>query len=248
MTLQMIRAELVKIGGRRGTFGSGAALPLLAAIAVLVVLVVLRSTGHEGYESGEEALDTFELIGFFAVIGISLIGAQEGAYDVQAGTFRYLLISGKSALELYLLRVVALLVTAAIVVVPPSALAIIASYALPDAPDHDPLEGSDVAVFAWAAFLVAVVYGLIAMSVGALLRSSGAGIAAALVLNLGGLQLLLLVERLSEDLAQAMLPEAVATLSGENAHDSLVLAAAAVAAWLLAFLALGAWRTRRAEY
>ena len=248
MIWAMLSSELAKVRGRRGTFWTAIGLPLLVSIVTLVVLLVLKDAKPESYESGKNALDIFATSGLFVLLGVSLVGAQEGAYDVQQGTFRYLLMTGRSKSELYLLRVAVMLIVALLVALPSVALGLAASLLLPHAVDHKALELSDAALFAWTMLLIGFVYGLVAMSVGALLRSSGAAIAVSLGLNFIGLQLLALVEQVDDSLGKLMLPNAMATLSGDKAGDSIAIAALVVLVWLGAIVALGGFRTTRAEY
>ena len=92
--IEVIRQETLKIIRRRGLAWTAFGLALLGSIAVLVTYFVVREVRPEDYTSGVDALDTST--GIVAVIGFVmaiLIGATAGAWDVQHGTFRYLVLT-----------------------------------------------------------------------------------------------------------------------------------------------------------
>jgi len=243
----MLRQEVLKIVRRRGMYWSFVGLCLAAVVGVLVTALVVRATGRDSV-SGRDLLQTMTTLLLFAglVMGV-LVGAQEGAYDVQQGTFRYLVMTGRSKLGLYLLRIPAFLIAVAAALLPGVMLALIASAVVPlETFDVHPDLTDYVQAF-WLPFLFAAVFGLISLAVGALLRSVGAAIAVALVLNLAGLQLFQLLTLISDSLWVVVLPNAVGVLSGDDGA-SVWAAIVVVVCWLAAFVGAGALRTTRSEY
>ena len=246
--LEMIRQETLKILRRRGLAWTALGLSLLGAVAVIVTDVIVREARPDSYISGAELLDTSTgVVGFVSFVLAILIGATAGAWDVQHGTFRYLALTGTPRLSLYCARIPGFAAAIVLLFAPATAVAVLAPFVLP-LDGAEQATATDVGREIWGIVAVAWVYGLIAFSVGALLRSAGAGIVLSFVLSVGGFTLLALVDRLSKTLGELMLPNAFDRLIGEADAPSLAVAAVAVAVWLTAFLAAGAVRTIRAEY
>lgn len=246
--IEMIRQETLKIIRRRGLAWTAFGLALLGSIAVLVTYFVVREVRPEDYTSGVDALDTST--GIVAVIGFVmaiLIGATAGAWDVQHGTFRYLVLTGTPRQSLYWARVPALALAIVILLAPATVIAVVTPFLLPLV-GAEQAGATDVAREVWGIFALAWVYGLVSFAVGALLQSVTAGIALALVLSFGGFTLLLLLDRVSETLGELVLPNALDRLVGDADAPSLGVAAAAVVVWLAVFLSAGAVRTARSEY
>ena len=87
------------------------------------------------------------------------------------------------------------------------------------------------------------------MGIGSLLRSNGAAITVALVINFALTPVIILVASWSERVASFALPIALGTLTGDDDSEiSIGLAAVAVAAWLAFFLGVGFARIVRDEY
>lgn len=247
MTAATIRAELRKITGRRAVLWGAVVAQLLVFGGVLVNRAVQAARGELGGAGlGGEA---WVLQGGLVVtlIGAVVIGAQTGSYDSANGTFRFLLLSGRSRIALFAARVVAFLVAVVLVLLPSAALFALGAFALPRGSAPAPRVGA-AASYLWAGLLDAWVYGLIALAIGALLRSNGPAIAIALPLNLVAFPLLLQVSGTwNPRLVELLLPVAVVRL-GLGGETSALVATAAVLIWVGAFLAAGAWRTAAAEY
>ena len=186
--------EVVKIRRRRAMFWCAVGVPAGLVVLVLVVDAVLKGARPASYIGGADLLDSMTGAATFGgVIMAVLLGAQTGAYDVQQGTFRYLAMTGRPRLGLYLARLPALLGVVLAVLVPPIVIAV------------------------------------------------------ALVLNLAALPVLSLVNEVSRTAGDLTLPLAVQRLV-EDTGRPLALAAVVVVVWCLAFVAVGALRTVRAEY
>jgi hypothetical protein len=244
----MLRQEVLKIVRRRGMFWCLVGIPFAAVLAIVVTSVVLALADADGRLGGLEFLDAASGVLLFAAFVMAvLVGAQEGAYDVSQGTFRYMVMTGHGKLRLYLMRFPAFLIVLAAALVPAVVLMVAATPLVPSEPS-DPAAGlGDHALAIWTAVLFAAVFGAISLAVGALLRSVGGAIAVALALNLAGLNLLLLVAFIDESLADYVLITAMGVLTGDDEY-SVPKAVAVLVAWLAAFVAGGALRTTRAEY
>jgi ABC-type transport system involved in multi-copper enzyme maturation permease subunit len=243
----MIVQEILKIMRRRGMFWSACAIPLVAVVAVLVIDLIIRANNSDNYIGGQDLLEAHSaFIGLAGFIMAALVGAQAGAYDVANGTFRYLVMTGRSRLSLYLARWVAFAVVMIIAAVPALLVASLSVAVLPN--DGDPSAGfTDHVTGWWSVILPTLVYGSIALGVGALLKSVGAAIAVALVLNFGSIIFLPLLTLLNERIDDFLLSGAVTRILGEG-ESSLILAIVVALVWTGAFFGAGALRTVRAEY
>jgi hypothetical protein len=183
------------------------------------------------------------------VIFAILIGAQAGSWDAANGTLRYQVMTGRPRLTLYLLRLPALVSAILTFLAPAALIGLVAALALPT--DGDPsITAHDIGNYFAGLLTFTLTYGLISMGIGALFRSSGAGIAVALTVNLIGLNVLAVLSELNETLGDLMLPNVTARVTGaDDAGDlSLAVAAIALALWIAAFVAAGGLRTVRSEY
>lgn len=252
----MLVQEILKIVRRRGMYWSHVGVMLLAAVGTLVVTVVVRATQGEGdFVSRLDVLHAGrDVLTFAGFVMAALIGAQEGAYDVQQGTFRYLVMTGRSKLGLYLVRYPAFAIAVVAGMLPGMVVAVLGAFALgqsvPDGvqtSDGTAIGAADIALAVWQPVLFALVFGAIALAVGALLRSVGGAIVVALVLNLAGFNLLALLTLISDSLDRVVLPIAMGVLTGAD-DFGVPLAIVVVLAWVAVFVAAGAVRTTRAEY
>ncbi|MFN8109483.1 MAG: hypothetical protein U0Y82_06510 [Thermoleophilia bacterium] len=243
----MLVQEVRKIIRRRGMYWSFVGVCLLAVIAVHVVNVIVRATGHDGIAGRDLMSAVYGALTFAGLIMGALLGAQEGAYDVSQGTFRYLVMTGHSKLRLYLLRLPAFVIAVTLGLLPSIVLGLVSVPLVPRHGDSPALHASDFGLAVWQPLLITVVYGLIALAVGALLRSVGAAIAVALVLNLAGLQLFQLLTLISDGLKVVVLSVAIGALTG-GGEISIAAGVVTVVVWVGVFLVAGAVRTVRSEY
>ena len=112
-----------------------------------------------------------------------LIGALAGSYDVAQGTMRYLVLTGVGRLRIYLARTVAVVGAVLLALVPALGLGLIAVFVLPST-DADKVTAGEVLDVAWTSVLFPLVFALIAMGIGTLLRSNGPAIAVLAALRL----------------------------------------------------------------
>ncbi len=246
----MIRAAFRTMVGRRGSFwgGSGTVLGLTLIAVVVVWIVHIHNGGKHPSIGGQGMLDaTSSVIVIVGVVVSILIGALAGSYDVAQGTMRYLLMTGASRFGIYGARIVATVLTVWLALAPATLLAVLATLVLPHTPE-DGVSASAVGSIVWAVVLGSAVFGLISMAVGSLLRSNGAAIAVALVINVALTPLLALVGAWNQTVADLTLPLAYVRVTGGDTSVSIVVAAVALVLWMAAFLAVGFTRVYRDEY
>ena len=246
----MIRAALRAMVGRRGSFWGGSGTVLVVTLIVVVVVWIVHIHDRAGHPSigGQTMLDaTSSVLVIIGVVVSILIGALAGSYDVAQGTMRYLLMTGASRFGIYGTRIVATVLTVWLALAPAVLLAVLATFLLPHTA-ADGVSGSAVAAFLWAVALGSAVFALISMAVGSLLRSNGAAIAVALIINVALTPLLALLGAWNQTVADLTLPLAFIRLTGGDTSASIPVAAVALALWMMAFLTIGFTRVYRDEY
>lgn len=247
----MILATARTIVGRKGTFFSTVGLAILGVIAVAVIRTIVHARDPEIHPSIGGAIFVDQaggLIFFVGVLGGVLMGALAGSYDVAQGTMRYLVMTGVSRLRIYATRGIALVTSVFVALVPGILLMLVLAVALPQV-DGQGVDGHDLLVALWAIALFAGVYALVSMGIGSLLRSNGAAITIALLINFALTPALFVIAIWSEKVASLALPAALATLTGDDDSEiGYALATVAVLAWLALFLGGGLARIERDEY
>lgn len=240
--MTLVGYELRRIIGRRGSFFGVMAVAF--GIALLVAFLV-----HAEDQDGDVWTNA---IGTPLVFGATVVGALCGSYDVAQGTMRYLVLTGQPRWKLVLIRVPALIAAIVLISIPAVIVAFVAMASGPDT-----LGGMIRGVAGGLTF--AAIWGLVAMAVGTLLRSNGAGIAVALVLFLvsGGITAFVRAQ-VSESVGDYLLPNVVGVVAffGHRPADagsdlSTMPYAAAVLAlvlWMAAIMALAVARAERDEY
>lgn len=246
----MISATLRTITGRKGSFLGGAIVVLVMVVIVIVANIVIHELrpGRNPSMGGQGMLDGVAgALFLFGVVVAILIGSLAGSYDVAQGTMRYLVITGARRSQIYAARIVAVASAILLMLAVPVALGAIMAVALPHT-EADAITPGELVAYVWTAALFAVVFGLISMGIGSLLRSNGPAIAISLVFSIGFTPLLLLLYSLSDTLGDATLASSLDRISGGN--DGLPVAGAAVSVliWVGAFLGIGAVRVQRDEY
>lgn len=251
MNLHMIRAEIMKITGRRGSFYSAIGITLALSVFTSVTLMIIRSSDTDAEPvSGADGLDIFTGLALVSLLLIVLVASQAGSWDVSMGTFRYLLMTGKSRTALFLARVPAVVVVVGIVLAPLWIVGLAHSLLVP-VDEGTPASLGDIAAFFWNTAFPVGYFAMIAMFVGALTRSNGVGIIVSLFFALGGFIITLIVAAISEDIANFLPNEAVYQLSGFDtvgSNPSNGLAAVVAAAWFVVFALAGMWRTESGDY
>jgi hypothetical protein len=237
----MVSAEILKLRKRRGLFWSALVLtlgPILVGYSVLAVRHAIdaeRFGPAGGIENLRASVDLFVVIG--SVVAI-MVGITAGGGDLGAGVFRELVVTGRSRLALFAVRIpggVLFLVPFVAVTfagVAAASVLLAGSEPTPDAALLAKLAGS-VGLSLLTAYLLAV-------GVGSLLSTR---VATGIVL---GWQLALAPILLQTGKLDAVLPGAALERLEPGSTTGSMSAPAAVlvlAAWSLVPLALGAWRT-----
>lgn len=240
--MTLIGFELRRIVGRRGSFFGVMAVSL--GIALLVFALNPSDT-----QTGDVWLNA---IGVPLVFGAGVVGALSGSYDAAQGTMRYLVLTGVPRWKLVAIRVPALVI-AILLIATPAAIVGIGAMASGGESTAGILRGVAGGI------TLAVIWGIVAMTVGTLLRSNGAGIAVALVLFLvsGGITAFVRAQ-ISQSVGDYLLPNVsgVVAAFGHRPNDApsdystmpYFGAVIALLLWMAAVTALAIARAERDEY
>jgi ABC-type transport system involved in multi-copper enzyme maturation permease subunit len=242
----LLRAEVRRIAGRRGSFYGSIAFALIC-----VALAVIFADP----DSETTAIDIVSGVGRYAgVLGIIVLGALAGSYDTANGTMRYLVLTGVPRWKL----AVAHLLGVVLAVIPLTALIMVVGVVW-GASEGD-LTGSGFGESLWAVLSTLWIWGLVAAAVGMLMKSNGPAIAVSVVLFFGGIIITgVIASQVSSDVANFLLPTVAEQVSGLDAKgaDSISGEPLAVglaggfvvlAIWLAGLAGLAITRTNRDEY
>ncbi len=242
MMVPLLRAELRRIVGRRGSFYGA-----LAFAALIVVIAVLAATPDED----DTAIEIASAAGRYSgLLGVVVMGALAGSYDTANGTMRYLVLTGVPRWKLAVVRLLGIMLA----VLPMALMILVVGIAW--GASQDDLSGKLVLESLWAILATLWTWGLVAASVGMLMRSNGPAIAVAIVLFFGGTLITGLVsEYISESLSNYLLPSAfeqVASLEKAGGDNDFKLALggafAVLLVWIGALTAFAVTRVNRDEY
>jgi hypothetical protein len=246
----MITATLRTITGRKGSFFGGAAVVLASVIIVMVVVIVVHELrpGRNPSIGGQSMLDGVGgAVWLIGVVVAILVGALAGSYDVAQGTMRYLVITGARRSQIYGARTVALVIAVLLMLAAAIVLGGLAALVLPHT-DADAIGAGEIADFVWTSVVYAVVFALISMGIGAVMRSNGPAIAISLVFFLGFTPLLLLLYSVSDTLGDLTLIGSLDRITGGDPGLSIPVSAVAVGVWVAVFWGAGGLRVQRDEY
>jgi hypothetical protein len=257
---RLVNAELLKLRKRRGlvisTLGV-CVVPMLIAHAVFL--------SQDGLAGGMESFVTaMDLLGGMSLVAAILVGATVGTGDVGAGVFRELVVTGRSRLALFAVRVPAGLgvllpiVGAAFIVTAAISTAFAGSHETQGVAAHGDFVLGDVAPSAalllqsagWLALATALSF-MLALGVSSLIGSRGISIGVLLGWFLVVMPLLLdpgfrlgsLRAGLFYAAMERLRPEELFAGATPAVPMSLAAAVAVLAAWTIVPLAVGAWRT-----
>lgn len=247
----MTRALLRTILGRKGSVFGTTGLVLLAVVAFVVGLTIVHALrpGRNPSIGGQPMLDgTSGAVFLLGGVGAIVIGALAGSYDSSQGTMRYLVLTGVRRIRVYAVRTVALVIAILAVLAPGLALGILATFVLPHGAEAQ-VKPSELGDVVWTCLSWPLVFGLIAMGIGSLLRSNGGAVAIALFFAFAATPLLGLVSLASQTLGDLMLLPALDRITGgDDSGVSVAAAGVAVVVWVAAFWSAGAIRISRDEY
>ncbi|HEX6390426.1 MAG TPA: ABC transporter permease subunit [Solirubrobacteraceae bacterium] len=246
----LVRADVVKIQRRRGVWYSTIGIPAGFVLLVGMLGAFFSDLGVAG--GGAFTDDAQFSVGLMTSVIAALLGARLGADEHVGQTFRYQVLSGRPRAQLYLSKIGALIVLMSIAIVIATLVTIVASY-LPESDPDDTVAFRDLLVLFWNLWLPAVVYGVIALGVGSMMRATGGAIATALVLQFIGLNLLALLTELWTGFKYVVVGAALDRLGPDSIDndDKLRLAIGGavicLVAWVAIFVVLGLVRTLRSE-
>jgi hypothetical protein len=241
----MVGAELLKLRKRRGLVWSTLVLVVAPVIVGYVVLTLQHAVDpdHAGPAGGITNLrSTYEFLAQVGMVAAIMVGVTAGGGDLGAGVFRELVVTGRSRIALFGVRLPGGLLFLAPFVLAAAAIASVASVALPSSEQ----EPGVMLILEYAGWLgLAFLTGLaLALGVGSLLSGRvaiGLLLASQFILS----PLLLATGKLDSVLVAA----ALRRIEPGSTYDSVspTVAVLAIVAWAVIPLLAGAWRTARRD-
>jgi hypothetical protein len=113
MNLRLVNAEFLKLRKRRGLVISAAALTILPMLIAYTVLLAMHESDpvKNGPTGGmENFTGSMDVLSVMSIVAGILVGATLGTGDLGAGVFRELVVTGRSRLALFAVRLPAGLV------------------------------------------------------------------------------------------------------------------------------------------
>jgi len=252
IALRMFDADLLKLRKKRGTLIWVLVLALAPVIVLFTVKAIQHSSNAVKYEPAGGTpgfTDGLRLLClFFGPLAAVLIGVEAGTGDSSAGVFRDLVVTGRSRLSLFASRVPAALAVCWTVMIVGYGLVLLGSFAfasnLPTPDSALVLNGLGFTLLATGVMCV------VAVGFASLTTSKPAAITALIGWQLVASPLIASISSLGKG-RDAVLSQAIVHFSPVHVGDrgaSVTMgqgtALLVLVAWLAAFLALGAWRTR----
>lgn len=242
----LIPAEIRRQVGRKGSFWGATVWVTLFGLGMLLwVIFSSKDNGFKVIDSGAG------LLMFAVALASIVVGATAGAYDVDQGIMRYLVMTGRPRWQLVFVRVPGVIATVILFTLPAVLLILLASVIAPE----PRASGGDYFDLIYATWMTGTLYGLLSLGIGMFMKSNGVAIAVAVVLNFAGILIAgAIYEYVSEWLGNAFFP-IVATVviardagTGADAALSVGTSALLVVAWLAAVFAAAFVRIQRSEY
>ncbi len=248
----MVRAELLKLRRRGSIIAIAAFFTIGVVVLYFGISEILHATDSARYgpAGGIDAFNraTVILSVFFGALAAILVGTEAGTTDTASGVFRDIVVTGRERVWLFAVRVpAALIVTLALGLVAVG-LAIAAAYGFAGGL-ATPSASYAVESVLWVC-LAEIVMCVIAVGLGSLTGSRAASLTALIGWQVVAGRLLAMLTFLGS--ARDVIPNiALGSIKpGERLQDtnglrmSSELAVIVLAAWLIVWLVLGAWRTR----
>jgi ABC-2 family transporter protein len=247
---RLVKAELLKLRKRRGLVAAVAALTILPMVIAYVVLLSMHandSVTHGPAGGLDNFTSSMDLLTTLTVVAAVLLGATLGTGDLSAGVFRELVVTGRSRLALFAVRVPAGLT----VLLPFAGLgfAVTAGASLAFSGYLPQPSGTLLWEGAASLALTASIALAISLGVSSLVSSRGTSIGVLLAWQLAAMPVLLQIKSLGwfrEVLfytAATRIEPAAMVGDGPVVPMSLSAAIAVLVAWTVIPLGLGAWRT-----
>lgn len=242
----LLPAEIKRQVGRKGSFFGAMGWVGIFGVGTLAWAFLASSPSADvAIENGTG------LLTFAATLAGIVVGATAGAYDVNQGTMRYLVMTGRPRWQLVTVRVVALPATVALIALPGMLLVLIAGLVA----GGNASEGESYFDLFYSPWVSAVLFGWLSLAIGTFLKSVGVAIAVAVVANFAGLLIAgIIYENVSETLGNAFFPIVAAVAidreaaTGPDGTFSLETSLIVLAIWLVALIAAANARVYRAEY
>lgn len=254
VALRMTGADFLKLRKKRGTLIWAlvlALLPLVVFFAVNAIQHASNPASHGPAGGTQNFHDGLRLLGglFFGPLVAILIGVEAGTNDLAAGVFRDLVVTGRSRVALFAVRVPAALALCWSVIAAAYALVVLGTFVFADgAPTPDA-----ALIFEGLAFVLLATGVLCVVAVGfsSLVGSKPAAIIALIAWQVIASPLIVSIESLGGVrhvvLSQSLAHFSPVRLAGDRGTElatSPGTAVLVIVLWLVVFLALGAWRTR----
>jgi hypothetical protein len=244
---RLFGAELLKLRKRRGLVWATLALvvgPVLLAYAVTLTLHAVDPAKYGpagGRENFNSSIDVISLLGLVAAV---IVGVTAGAGDLSAGVFRELVVTGRSRLALFGVRLPGGLAFLLPIAAVAFALAAVAATAFAGS---EPAPGAGLIARQGGFLLLLLGFSFVtALGVASVLGSRGIAIGLLLGWHLAAAPILLSTGKLDFLLPNAALDRLQPALENGPAI-SAAAAAAILALWAAAAIAAGAWRTATRE-
>jgi ABC-type transport system involved in multi-copper enzyme maturation permease subunit len=251
---QMTGADVLKLRKKRGTL-IWALVLALGPILIYFVAAIIEHASNPGKYGPAGGVQNFSdglrvIALFFGPLAALLIGVEAGTGDASAGVFRDLVVTGRSRLALFASRVPAALAVTISMMGGAYLLLLIGTFAFAS---NLPTPGGSLILNGLGFTLLATgMLCVVAVGFASLTNSKPAAIIALIAWQIVASPLLASIKGLGSA-RDGLMSQATAHFSpvhvGEGGHGATVtmstgLALIVLFAWLVVFLALGAWRTR----
>jgi hypothetical protein len=240
---RLFGAELLKLRRRRGLVWATFALvvgPVLLAYAVTVALHAVDPDEYGPAGGVENFNSSIEVVGLLGLVAAVIVGVTAGAADLSAGVFRELVVTGRSRLALFGIRLPGGLAFLLPIAAVAFALAAIAATVFAGS---EPAPGADLIARQGGFLLLQLGFSFVtALGIASVLGSRGIAVGLLLGWHLAAAPILLSTGKLDAVLPNAALDRLQPAL---ESGPSLSVAAAAgiLAVWTAATVGGGAWRT-----
>lgn len=251
----MIAAEILKIRKRRGLIAAA----LFLSIGVVLIFFGYDAIAHATSPAGNGPAgglkhfdDAVQELGiFFGSLTAVLIGAEAGSTDYASGTFRDMVVTGRSRLRLFLVRVPAALAVSLTMILAAFAIATAATFSFAGSGQPTP-DGTLIAESALWLVCVNATLVMIAVGLASLTRSRTGSLVGLIGWQLIASRILIHIDSLGS--VRSIVPDAAfgklkpGALFREGTVPMSVLTAVAVLlVWSALWTALGARRTQTAD-
>lgn len=246
--IALLPAEIKRQLGRRPSFLGSTIVNLLFGLGILAWVIFSEApTTSEALEGGAG------LLTFSGILTSIVLGAIAGAYDVDQGVMRYLVLTGRPRWQLVVVRIPALAVTVVLTLLPAIAVVLVAALIAPDAGEG--FSGERLMDLFYGVPVAGFLYGFLSLTIGTFLKSSSVAIAVSVVFNFAAFAIIAVIwEYVSETLAKGFY-QVVAGVAidreagtGDEGTFGVPLSLAILAVWLVVLLGAALLRVQRSEY